>query len=589
MPQTLQAFLQELENQPDPEAESSIRRRIAEFVHTSLHDQDSIEARSENIAFSLMDVPDGSKWGVVYGPLATYLDEGGAEIDAPSLELVNSEVIDYWKRRSSEARNPIFTFRYSDLVWEFSSLARGEKTDVQFAHRTIDAAIQIAQRRCHKYDIEVFQRLERALSLSLSIGDSARLTRVGEALIAFQNLVSEDKLPGTWTSAFDSLVLNKKITLTSEQKADLVGDLEARLQRFLQGSVEDESWLSPAETATDRLARYYTSANDLDKRRLVLESYTQIVLNSAQHQSGLAALFWINQLHDLLQSYGMQAEADDVSQHLKAAGEKAERELKPISVSVSVPAADLENYFDQFTSGSLADAFMRIAGHFIPRSHQIQQQLRDLSSKSPLTSLLTRSILDRDGRLVAQIGSLEEDPAGHYISMLNQNIQFESPFLREIINRVLVHFEVDETVLSEHLETSPLFEPSRHKQLAAGLSAYLQHDGFAAVAILVPLIEAAIRGLLTLNRSSIYKRGRHGGVDLRLLGDCIRDQTVLSTLGEDICNYLVAVLIDPRGWNIRNNFCHGVFHDEHFAPAIADRVFHILLVLGVVRRSEEET
>ncbi len=204
-----------------------------------------------------------------------------------------------------------------------------------------------------------------------------------------------------------------------------------------------------------------------------------------------------------------------------------------------------------------------------------------------MSFLVTRSILERGGRVIAQVPSLQEDPEGHYITMLNQNLQFEAPFLREAIERVFTRYEIDQITLTEYLQESPLFDPSKHAQLLEGVAAYLRKDHIAAIAILVPIIEAAIRRLLQLNGVSTYKRARYGGLDFRMLGDCLYNPCVVSTFGEDIRDYFVALLVDSRGWNIRNNVSHGLLDDEHFSAALSDRVLHVLLLLALVRKAED--
>jgi hypothetical protein len=47
--------------------------------------------------------------------------------------------------------------------------------------------------------------------------------------------------------------------------------------------------------------------------------------------------------------------------------------------------------------------------------------------------------------------------------------------------------------------------------------------------------------------------------------------------------YLTVLYIDRRGLNIRNDLAHGLLEMNMFNRAVADRVFHSLLVIALVR------
>ena len=43
---------------------------------------------------------------------------------------------------------------------------------------------------------------------------------------------------------------------------------------------------------------------------------------------------------------------------------------------------------------------------------------------------------------------------------------------------------------------------------------------------------------------------------------------------------------DDWGWNIRNRVSHGILRSEHCTRVIADRLIHVLLLLGDLRAGE---
>ncbi len=84
------------------------------------------------------------------------------------------------------------------------------------------------------------------------------------------------------------------------------------------------------------------------------------------------------------------------------------------------------------------------------------------------------------------------------------------------------------------------------------------------------------------------KPPRGGGFNLRILDDILRDPLMLQIVGEDAIIYFRVLLVDPRGWNLRNRVCHGLLTANEFEPLMSDRLIHVLLCLAQVREQEPE-
>ena len=65
--------------------------------------------------------------------------------------------------------------------------------------------------------------------------------------------------------------------------------------------------------------------------------------------------------------------------------------------------------------------------------------------------------------------------------------------------------------------------------------------------------------------------------------------TSFGSYGETVKKYLLVVLTDPRGWNLRNNICHGLPEAREFGTAPADRLMHIIVLLSLLRQESEAT
>jgi hypothetical protein len=74
---------------------------------------------------------------------------------------------------------------------------------------------------------------------------------------------------------------------------------------------------------------------------------------------------------------------------------------------------------------------------------------------------------------------------------------------------------------------------------------------------------------------------------LKNFDDLLREEAVVKTLGENVVHYFRVLFTDQRGWNIRNDVCHGITPLAAFSPQLTDRILHALLVLAVLRARAE--
>ena len=67
----------------------------------------------------------------------------------------------------------------------------------------------------------------------------------------------------------------------------------------------------------------------------------------------------------------------------------------------------------------------------------------------------------------------------------------------------------------------------------------------------------------------------------------LRDPIAIQLLTDDFANYLRILLTDNRGWNLRNDICHGIASPQLFNKMTSDRIIHALLCFGVFRINHE--
>jgi hypothetical protein len=68
------------------------------------------------------------------------------------------------------------------------------------------------------------------------------------------------------------------------------------------------------------------------------------------------------------------------------------------------------------------------------------------------------------------------------------------------------------------------------------------------------------------------------------MNDVLDDTRIRQILSENLWRYLAILYVDRKGGlNLRNDLAHGLLGPEMFNRNVADRVFHSLLALSVIR------
>jgi hypothetical protein len=242
---------------------------------------------------------------------------------------------------------------------------------------------------------------------------------------------------------------------------------------------------------------------------------------------------------------------------------------------------------EEMTGGSEEEAILRLVVGYLPLRDGIKDQLSKIANDAVLLFLISREIYDRRGRVVASVGSLDDDLEGHIVLQMSENIAISRAFLDAVLSRFVERHCLGASALTQHIRRASVFLSERASIIERGLEAYLNGDHLTAAHVLIPQIENAIRELVELQGAAVLKPGRGGGFQLKTLDELLRDPIVKSALGDDLALYLRVLLTDQRGWNLRNDVCHGLLPAEAFQKPLTDRLLHALLCLSLIRASDE--
>ncbi len=457
-----------------------------------------------------------------------------------------------------------------------------ERRNYKEEQAKIDAALELVAKEENR-PLEVFSKLENALKIAISLNDNVRLVQVRDAIVEFGNRVGADDKPGLCVLVFDILIGVKGIEIPRSIENAIICDLEARLERW--SNPTEERLLNPwaAEGAAKRLGKYYQSMKRTnDVRRVISKAAEAFKKMGANASAGLKSA-WSQNLVHLYREFHLKEDADAMLREVRSMGPSSLSDLKRVEASTFVSDDQMNSFVAEILKGDFDDAVHRLIESFITKRAESERHLTDMGQMAPLSLMMRQMIVDHKGRAIGSVGSIQEDLEGHVVLEMAQRIGIQNIYLHEVLRKFFLKFSFDLSAWMTLMSKSGLFEDVKHAFLERGLHSYFKGDMFSAVHLLVPQIEDGIRNLIEKKGGIVLRPKEDGTFQLRVLDDLLRDKLLEEVFGSDVPLYLRVVLTDPRGLNIRNNICHGMSPAVVIDNLMADRIAHILLVLGTVR------
>jgi uncharacterized protein DUF4209 len=584
----------ESQNEPFQELEIADALRSARNNYGDLDAEDWKGFVAEWSAFLFGDRrKQDSVWGTHFAPAFSATKSDGGEFYSPDIKDLDSVIVDYWEERATACANPVMRARYSDLVWDLKRAITGEKQNHKYARMAVDSYLEATDRKFYTMEVNGIDWLGRALDLSRSLSDPHRIKSVVNFMFEFYERIAQFPLAGTWLFLFDKLY-GENIT-SPEDEERIIAYLESMLAKASDATQSQEGvylTLDPwhAQAAAERLARHYQRIKDKTSVERVIKAYGKAFEPMARQANPMVAMAWLQPIIERYEQEGLKSEAEQLQQLASEKGKNIGSDLKTISVKVDIKQDDIDRLIENLIgSGNLVTSLERLAGYFIPRVSDTRKLLDTLRTESPLQSMIPIIIVERDGRPKARIGSIDEDADGRLHQQLAQSIGFYQPFLVQALARLKERYAPSVDDILDFLCKSPLFAKCQTGLLKDGLIAYQQEDFVKAIHVLVPQIEHVLRQFLgSLNVPTLKTvKGYPGIMDAKSMGDILGDDRMRSVLTEDLWRYLAVVYIDKRGLNLRNDLAHGLVPKEAFKKHVADRIFHTLLALSLMRAQKK--
>lgn len=541
-------------------------------------------------AFDTHEAPDGGPWKTYFQPMMT-VGQGESMRFKPDLRDADAEVISYWSERAKAVEHPVLAARYADLVWDTTRFVTKEKPGIEIARIAIDSYVAGFKRDDGTAWGDNVYNLGRALHLALSIKDEKRTAEVVQATLDYADRTAEDDKLGTYCYLFDNLLPPEKgPELSPDQEQKIVKMFEAKFAEMTKpGGPWDVDPHSPRDVGL-RLAAYYQRRGKAEERTRIYRAIAEAFERRAKKGDALSAMFFYQDARKFYLEAGLRAEADRVQGEAQKSGPDAEKQMVPMRVEHEIPTEQVNKFLDAMMEGGMDKALLRLTLNFIPDQRDVAKHVEEVAKDHPFYSMFAGSAQKMDhGHIEADVGDETGDPDGKMVHHTAQRIQFDTLWIAWTIDW-MIRDGLTASRLVDFVRLCGLFTDDRAPLIRHGVEAHFMGDYTQAIHLLIPQIERALVNLPPLAgkpSNKAHRTGR-GVMQFKNLNDVLAKEEwpIPEDGGENLRMYLLSALAHPKGLNIRNDVCHGLWPAERFTKTASERVVHVLLAVSLLRPSD---
>ena len=542
------------------------------------------EFKYEVTAFNLQPNATDSPWGFYFGPYFTSVDVNGNSIYYPSLTDVTKEAVLYWECRYKSVSNILLKMRYAALVWDFKPRIVQESYASDLYRVYVDSMLEVCNNDYTEHPIITTNIYERLFSIAKN--QPADLAKVKQSLNSFEKRFATDDAVRCWACQFLIMLDNKK-SFSEPEINTIVQTHEERLRRLTYTEENAKSNVWTIEQQCKLLSDYYKSLqkNNEIKRILNIEEKAQRL--NFPTIAPIQRLGILEHLHKKYQYYGLSDESKRLLAEIQNVGKESRTSMETTTIEFAIPQEVYDQAEEMFGKKASSDAvrLRNFIVYFIPCKADEEQSLNKLVEKYPLRYIIATQMMDANGRPMSIIGDYQSDPEGNLVMHITEKMNLSAYFLGIAIQKMIdVGLLCTERIMSEIIKPCILFEESNYDIIRQGLDFFFERKYILASHIIVPRIENAIRNLVEISGVSVIKpQYKRNGFQLLTLDELLRTKPVADAFTPDGALYLRLVLTDQRSLNIRNLLCHGIVPPQYFDADTAARLFHVLVMLGMIQ------
>ena len=475
-----------------------------------------------------------------HGPFGPFMETVEGQYPPP-LNEVSDAAVSLWEQVSELVTHPRLKARLNDLMWE------RQWSDQPYLHAVaaIDAYLKLAPPITD--GLEYASALSRAVSLARQINNGNRRRLVVKAALrrAGTELADAEPKPRIVLRLLE-VAIDDRDDDTRQQVADL---LEQAAEVF------DDPWIRD-----DILGLQLAISSRERKRQTELQRQSvDVWIKHASAESGMRRRFFLTRALDNAHTYGFHEVAEQIRSDIQEL-ELGEDEMQSVSVEVDLPRDYIDETLAWISSADGWGTCIQRLMAFGPLSGSLKQNIETVHQNAEefvFQHLFPTHVFGPWNETIF-IATTEEQKAQLGQSRLESlSINMKSYIVAEALDRIQATHGHPIKAELEAFFTTQVINGNTAERMAASVDHFVQGRFDECVMVLIPRIERTIRELLRMIGAPTWSEPRSGrfGMQrpLRQLLAQLEDH-----MDEDWRRYLITLLVNPLGPNLRNVHMHGL-------------------------------
>ncbi len=477
------------------------------------------------------------------GPFVSMMSGPGWQFPPP-LEEIAEEDVEAWTQALEEIEHPVARARLGDLLWE----RKAPPNPGRSAGLACDALSEVAANRGWRM-MDRVHALARALELARGIRDSTRTQRIVGALIALIETDLGSEAGGVGIS------LGAARPIVELPAGERPAELDALLERV------GESYAA-VTVSVDAVADLRIRLADADASKALRVEQVQRWRDEAAREEGMLRVHWLEHALEIARSNGLREQAQELRREL---GEITPDQLglQSITAEVEIPQEELERFLTSFQE--LADwrqALALLAAQGPPGGQpaELEEQIDQLMAEFPVQFLFGKSLIGPDNATsIFRAG----DAVTHRRLVLAEEraraARLWGVLCARALERIGARSDRPDRGALAGFFANEFIDAELAERIARAVELYWDGQPDECAHVLVPRLEAVLREMARQVGIPVVREplpGREiGGVEM--LGSVLRDlHGAFADPGWHA--YLLNLLADPLGLNLRNSIGHGL-------------------------------